>query len=96
MDRYVYLVTKYRFEFVGLMFVIMFVFTFFLGKRTNFKLANAIHTRTLQILKDNFHRIGFEEGGIELHPVLYHEYEYYASGRDNCHYCMIGYETKKR
>jgi len=66
-DRYLWYANKYKIEAVLFGFALTFMFNFFLGKRVNFKLANAFHSRVIPTLNDNFAHLGFgQEGGLNL------------------------------
>lgn len=96
-EKYIYYVMKYKIEFLLFIVLVIFIFNFFLGKKINFNLANSFHQRTLEVLSKNFAHVGLgDTSNHELNTLLYNEFEFYASGRDNCKYCLINYVMKKR
>uniref|UniRef100_A0A7S3JIM0 Coiled-coil domain-containing protein 47 n=1 Tax=Euplotes harpa TaxID=151035 RepID=A0A7S3JIM0_9SPIT len=79
------------------MLVIVFALNFFVGKKVNCKIAAMWLAKVIPILEENFALLGFgEEANYSLSQIKYDEFEYYASGRDNCKYLFMSLKTKKR
>jgi len=97
MEKYVFYGKKYKYEIVLVSFVFAFIVSFFSGKSLNRTLVNALHNKTLETINKNFAHLGFgTESNHDLNALLYHEFEFYASGRKNAHYMKIQYDLKKR
>ena len=96
-EKYIYYIGKYKIELILLIVVFIFLFNLFIGKKINRQLAEAFHLRCIDAIKQNFAHQGLGEIlNHNLHQLLFHEFEYFASGRDNCKYLMMNYVMKKR
>ncbi len=96
-EKYIYYGLKYKLEFLLVAITLMFVFNFFLGKKVNSNLAVAFHQRCIEPLQKNFAHLGLGDiSNTSLNQILFNEFEFYASGRDNCKYILINYVMKKR
>lgn len=96
-EKYIYYARKYMTEICLGLLVIVYLANFFVGKKVNAKIVTMWLSEAIPFLKDNFHHIGFgEEPNLSLSQISYTEYEFYASGRDNCHYLFMNLSTKKR
>lgn len=75
----------------------MYVLNFFVGKKVNTKVVSMWLAECVPLLKDNFHHLGFgEEPNLSLSQITYSEFEFFASGRDHCHYMFLHLNTKRR
>lgn len=96
-DKYIYYARKYLIEIFLAMLAGVFILNIYYGQKVNCKIAAMWLTEVLPILDKNFAHLGFgEEKNLSLSQLTYSDYEYYASGRDFCHYLFMHMKTKKR
>lgn len=96
-EMYTYYARKYIMEICLILIALVYFVNIFVGKKVNAKLVSMWLAEALPLLKENFHHLGFgEEPNLSLSQIKYHEFEFYASGRDNCHYAFMNLRTKRR
>lgn len=96
-DKYMYYARKYLVELCISSILIIYVLNIFVGKKVNSKIVSMWVAEAIPVLKKNFHHTGFgEEPNYSISQLKYHEYEFFASGRDYCHYLFLHMITKKR
>jgi hypothetical protein len=96
-EMYMYYGRKYIMEICLILIAIVYFVNIFVGKKVNAKLVSMWLAEALPLLKENFHHLGFgEEPNLSLSQIKYHEFEFFASGRDNCHYAFMNLRTKRR
>ena len=96
-EKYMYYGRKYLPEICLVIIGIVYILNIFVGKNVNSKFAIAWLNKCLPMLKENFSHLGFgNEPNANLSQISYSEFEYYATGRDNCQYLFMNLRTKKR
>lgn len=96
-EMYIYYARKYLAEICLSSILLVYILNIFVGKKVNSKLVSMWIAEALPLLKENFFHLGFgEESNVSISQIKYHEYEFFASGRDYCHYVFMHLITKKR
>eukprot|EP00347_Sterkiella_histriomuscorum_P010296 403376849 len=92
-----YYMKKYSYEMMwGVVFVIA-IFMFLRGRSANDNLAQEWKKACTQIISQNFAHFGVaKETSTSVEKISYNEYQYFASGRQNCHYALFKINLKKR
>ena len=83
-EKYMYYGRKYLVEIcLGSIFFV-YILNIFVGKKVNTKIVSMWLAEAVPVLQKNFHHLGFgDESNLALSQLKYHEFEFYASGRDN-------------
>jgi len=92
-EKYIYYARKYLIEIeicLSSIFIV-YILNIFVGKKVNSKIVSMWLAEAKPLLEKNFHQLGFvgEESNLSISQIKYHEYEFYATGRDNCKYMFI-------
>ena len=96
-EKFIYYFRKYLVEISLLMLVAVYLLNFVVGKRVNQKVVSMWLVETVPTLDSNFAMIGFgEESNLSLSQIKYDQFEFYATGRDNCKYIFMSMITKKK
>lgn len=96
-EKYIYYARKYLVEICLALLVVVFILNFFVGKKVNTKIAAMWLSEAVPLLRNNFAHLGFgEDSNLSLSQMTYNDFEFFASGRDFCHYMFMHLTTKKR
>lgn len=96
-EMYIYYGRKYLMEICLILIAVVYFINIFVGKKVNAKIVSMWLAEALPVLKENFHHLGFgEDPNLSLSQIKYHEFEFFASGRENCHYLFMNLRTKRR
>lgn len=96
-EKYIYYARKYLTEVCLASILVVYMLNFFVGKKVNTKVATMWLAEAIPLLRQNFAHLGFgEESNLSLSQISYTEFEFYATGRDYCHYLFLNMNTKKR
>lgn len=88
----------YYYEIAAVLFIAVYIINFMLGRKENDKIAEAWYREYESLFEPQFASLG-AYGGQEKGVLLKDSqscYKFYASGRRNCHGCLVTIETKKR
>ncbi len=96
-EKYIYYARKYMVELcLGSIFIV-YILNIWVGSKVNSKVVSMWVAEAVPVIQKNFHHSGFgEESNLSISQLRYHEFEFYASGRDYCHYLFLSMITKKR
>lgn len=96
-EKYIYYARKYLTEICLSLILVVYMLNFFVGKNVNSKIATMWLAECIPLLRQNFTHLGFgDESNLSMSQISYTEFEFYASGRDFCHYLFMNMSTKKR
>jgi len=82
-EKYIYYARKYMVELcLGSLFFV-YILNIYVGQKVNSKVVAMWTAEALPVIQKNFHHTGFgDEPNFSISQLKYHEFEFFASGRD--------------
>lgn len=91
--------TNYVYEIYAISAFVLFFMVYHWGKQKNLRIAELWLSNSIKVFESQFEKIGIANENrvvVQLEQESKNQWKFFATGRQNCSYCLVNIETKKR